>query len=108
MIHLDQPERAELLRAIAHPTRLAVLEELRKGVRCVSDIKDLLEIPQPNVSQHLTILRKERLVSYYIDGKLRCYYLTRPSLVESLLDFLNGEYPVETLTHDEVCGSKAD
>lgn len=105
MNSLTNHERAEVLRVLAHPTRLAILEELSKGVRCVSDIQDLLEIPQPNVSQHLTILRRERLVSYYLDGKLRCYYLTRPSMVHALLTFLRGSYPAESSTREEVCSA---
>jgi ArsR family transcriptional regulator, arsenate/arsenite/antimonite-responsive transcriptional repressor len=101
--HLDDRDRAELLRVLAHPTRLAVLEELSKGTRCVSDIQDLLNVPQPNISQHLTVLRRERLVSYFIDGKLRCYYLTRPSLVNALLAFLDGDYATEHRSREDIC-----
>jgi len=89
-------ERAELLRQLGHPVRLAILEELIKGGKCVTDIRDLLEVPQPNVSQHLTVLRQQRIVDFSEVGKLRCYYLKRPSLARALFEFILGEYPEET------------
>ncbi len=93
MKDLDVRERAELLRLLGHPTRLLILEELARGVKCVTDIRDLLDIPQPNVSQHLAVLRQARIVDYHEDGRQRCYYLLRPALVEGLLGFLSGDYP---------------
>jgi ArsR family transcriptional regulator len=92
---LNLRERAELLRQLGHPVRLAILEELMKGGKCVTDIRDLLEVPQPNVSQHLTVLRQQRIVDFSEDGKLRCYYLRRPALVRALFGFISGEYPEE-------------
>jgi ArsR family transcriptional regulator len=92
---LPPRERAELLRQLGHPVRLAILEELIKGGKCVTDIRDLLEVPQPNVSQHLTVLRQHRIVDFSEDGKLRCYYLKRPTLVRALFEFISGEYPEE-------------
>ncbi len=94
MKNLNMRDKAELLRQLAHPIRLQILEELASGAKCVTDIQDLLEIPQPNVSQHLLVLRRNRIVDFYEDGQLRCYYLLRPSLVEELLHFLSAEYPV--------------
>lgn len=94
MKNLDSRAKAEQLRVLAHPTRLAILEELSHGAKCVTDIQDLLDVPQANVSQHLTALRHEQIVDYHEDGKLRCYYIMRPKLVKKLLEFLSGEYPV--------------
>jgi len=93
---LNLRERAELLRQLGHPVRLAILEELMKGGKCVTDIRDLLEVPQPNVSQHLAVLRQQRIVDFSEEGKLRCYYLRRPALVRVLFEFISGEYPEET------------
>ena len=85
---------ADLLRLLAHPTRLALLAELARGPKCVSDIQELLAVRQANVSQHLALLRRDRLVDYHEDGKLRCYYLARPGLVAALMAFLGGPHPV--------------
>ena len=75
-------ERAELVKAFAHPTRLRILDELRKGTRCVMEMEEILPVTQVNISQHLTILRNARLVDFTQDGAVRCYYLSRPKLVE--------------------------
>jgi ArsR family transcriptional regulator len=87
-------ERAELLRVIAHPVRLMILGELVKGVKCVSDFEDFLEISQPNVSQHLGLLRRHGIIDYYMDGRLRCYFLRDP-LIPDLLGLLNKDYNEE-------------
>ena len=96
MNNLDLRRKAELLRILAHPTRLAILEELAPKAKCVTDIRDLLGVSQPNVSQHLTALRRERIVDFHENGKLRCYYITRPKLAKALLRLLSGEYPIVT------------
>jgi len=80
-----------LLRAFGHPTRLMILAELLKGTRCVNDMTELLDRPQPNVSQHLMALRKGGLVDFYREGHSRCYYLARPDLVRGLFDLLEQE-----------------
>jgi len=75
---------AHLLRVVAHPTRLMMLAELMKGTKCVNDIRDLLDVPQPNVSQHLAVLKENGLVASHKEGASRCYHLSRPRLVEGL------------------------
>ncbi len=102
MKNLDMRERAELLRQLGHPTRLAILQELLGGVKCVTDIRDILEVAQPNISQHLTVLRQHRIVDAYEDGQLRCYYLRRPSLVKALIRFLSGQYPTAQRSREDV------
>ncbi len=84
---------ARLLRIIAHPTRLMILAELMKGTKCVNDIRDLLEVPQPNVSQHLAVLKENGLVAARKDGVSRCYYLSKPGLVEGLFAALKRADP---------------
>ncbi|OGS52489.1 MAG: hypothetical protein A3K19_03485 [Lentisphaerae bacterium RIFOXYB12_FULL_65_16] len=89
---LQWPAAAELLRLLGHPLRLALLSELSRGPKCVTDIRELLEAPQANISQHLAVLRKARLVDCHEHGNLRCYYLLRPGLVRDLLRFLGRKY----------------
>jgi len=90
-----------LLRIMAHPTRLMILEELTNGARCVSRIQELLEVRQANMSQHLAVLRENCLVSSHKDGVSRCYYLTKPKLVEALFDFLARDYPEAKISRRE-------
>lgn len=93
---------AWLLKTLGHPVRLALLAELARGPKCVTAIRDLLAVRQPNVSQHLAVLRQAGLVDCHEDGNLRCYYLLRPALVRDLLRFVACQYPVEPLTASQV------
>jgi ArsR family transcriptional regulator len=88
---IPMEKRFELLKIIAHPARMKILEELVEGVKCVSDFEESLDISQPNVSQHLKLLRSYRIVDYFIDGRLKCYFLKEP-LIPDLLELLKKEY----------------
>jgi ArsR family transcriptional regulator len=89
---LDLRDKADLLRQLAHPTRLLILEVLSGGARCVTELQCLLNLPQTNVSQHLCVLRQARMVDFHESGNLRSYYLSRPSLAKALLQVLSGQY----------------
>jgi DNA-binding transcriptional ArsR family regulator len=99
MISLGQ--KVELLKVIAHPVRIRILEELAKGVKCVSDFEDFLELRQPNISQHLSLLRQSGIVDYYVDGRLRCYFLVNP-FIPDLLELLKKDYR-ETIPPPACC-----
>ena len=94
-------KRVELLKVIAHPVRIKILEELIKGVKCVSDFEDFLEISQPNVSQHLGILRRHGVIDYYIDGRLKCYFLVDP-VITDIIEILKKDY-IEELPAPACC-----
>jgi ArsR family transcriptional regulator len=95
-------EWAELLKAFAHPTRLQILDELRKGTRCVTDMEEILPVTQVNISQHLTVLRNARLVDFAQDGAVRCYYLSLPKLVEGVLALLAADHAVIRKTKEQI------
>lgn len=94
-------KRIELIKVIAHPVRIQILEELTKGVKCVSDFEEFLEISQPNISQHLALLRNCGIIDYYIDGRLKCYFLVDP-IIPDLLELLKKDYH-EALPGPECC-----
>jgi ArsR family transcriptional regulator len=106
MSNIRMTECSEVLRAFAHPTRLMILEELLAGVKCVTDIEDLVPAAQANISQHLAVLRHAKLADFAQDGALRCYYLTRPRLVRSLLRLLKIDEPVVTRTKEQIAAAK--
>jgi len=87
-------DRIEILKVIAHPVRIKILKELATGVKCVSDFEEFLDISQPNVSQHLSLLRRYGIIDYYVDGRLRCYFLRDP-MVPDLMGVLDKEYKEE-------------
>ena len=65
--------QAELLKALAHPVRLQILDTLRDGEQCVCHIEAVLGLRQAYISQQLMMLRKAGLVADRKDG-LRVYY----------------------------------
>jgi ArsR family transcriptional regulator len=89
MIPIDK--RVDLLKIIAHPVRIKILEDLVQGVKCVSDFEESLDISQPNASQHLSLLRTNGIIDFFIDGRLKCYFLKEPFIPE-LLELLKKEY----------------
>lgn len=82
-------DNANLLKVLAHPTRLAILNTLMPNPKCVTDVCELCEASQPNISQHLALLRHEGLVKYYDEGKSRCYYIAQPKKVKVILEALS-------------------
>ncbi len=94
-------QRVELLKVVAHPVRIRILEELLKGVKCVSDFEDFLEISQPNISQHLGLLRNHGVIDNYMDGRLRCYFLVDP-IIPDILEILKRDY-IEVLPAPACC-----
>lgn len=67
-----------LFRGFADPTRLRLLNVLAAGELCVSDIVELVELPQPVVSRHLAYLRRTGLVEVTRDWRLGRYRLAEP------------------------------
>lgn len=93
---------AELLKSIAHPTRIQIVAELLKGTKCVTDIQDILPASQSNISQHLTVLRNAGIVSFVQDGSQRCYFVSRPKLVSAILSQLADGEPVIRKTKEDI------
>ena len=89
MIPLEK--RIEILKVLAHPIRIKILEDLAQGVKCVSDFEESLDISQPNVSQHLTLLRTNGIIDFFVDGRLKCYFLKEP-LIPDFLELLKKPY----------------
>lgn len=102
----DSRSAAELLKAFSHPTRLAILQELYAGPKCVTDMEELLPARQANISQHLAVLRHASLIDYAQDGSLRCYYLSRPKLVKDMLALVERQDPIIKRTSEEVQADK--
>ncbi|NOR15545.1 MAG: metalloregulator ArsR/SmtB family transcription factor [Candidatus Aminicenantes bacterium] len=81
----DFQKQAQILKSLAHPTRLLIVKTLLAGAKCVSDIQELIHASQPNVSQHLNILKVSGIVDYQQMGNLRCYHLTDPEKIKTIL-----------------------
>jgi ArsR family transcriptional regulator, zinc-responsive transcriptional repressor len=66
-------QEAEVFRALSDPIRLQILESLAKNKGCVQLIGENVGKKQPNVSQHLRVLRLAGLVEAKREGRKICY-----------------------------------
>jgi DNA-binding transcriptional ArsR family regulator len=66
-------EAAEILKALAHPTRLKMVTGLMKDECSVAEIQKALRLPQSTISQHLRVLRERGIIRARKDGTRRCY-----------------------------------
>ena len=78
---------SEVCRALAHPTRRALLHCLSAGECDVGNLCSRLGVDQPTVSKHLAVLRRAGLIQARVEGPRRCYTLSEPA-VGSVLDQL--------------------
>ncbi|MEI3894664.1 transcriptional regulator [Bacillus sp. SH7-1] len=88
---LNYEKDAEVFKALAHPIRIKILKELiTRGACNVTQIVDMLGIPQSTVSQHLSKMKSQKLVMKNRKG-LEVYYSaqnkTINSIVEIILDY---------------------
>jgi ArsR family transcriptional regulator len=60
--------KAEVLKALAQPTRLQILEYLRGGEKCICEIIPAIGGEQSNISRHISLMQKSHLVTTRKDG----------------------------------------
>src|SRR5438309_12120638 len=78
---LDQPT-AEFFAVLSSPIRLAILQLLVHGERCVSELVEALQIAQPRLSNHLACLRTCGFVTVRRQGTFMYYRLAAPRLAD--------------------------
>ena len=76
--------KANIFRALSHPTRIAILELLRDREFSARAIQEKLGLEQANLSQHLAILRSHQIVVNRKDGNQVFYSIRNPVLVQVL------------------------
>ena len=74
--------KAEIFHALAHPTRIAIVETLRAGELTAGQLIERLALEQANASQHLAILRKAGFVVTEREGKFVFYSVNHRRLKE--------------------------
>ena len=84
--------RADILKALAHPSRLLIVEELAAGERCVCELQAEIGVDVSTVSKHLAVMKKAGLVAAEKRGLQVFYTLLSPCIlnffecVESVID----------------------
>lgn len=88
---------AEVLTALADPTRRSIFESLREGPKTVGELAEEQPVSRPAVSQHLRVLEGAQLVSMRPQGNRRLYLIDTAGL-DQLRTYLDGFW-------DEVLGA---
>ena len=116
-------QHANLLKALASPKRLEILQLLRDQEMTVSRIQEMLYLPQGNLSQHLQVLRNAKVVKTSREGEQIYYkiayknFIKASDLMREILisqhknDILTSELSKKMtdlvpLTQDPVCGMR--
>jgi len=84
---LSADQARDLLRALAEPIRLQVIEALGQGERCVCDLTGELDLAQSRLSFHLKVLREAGLIAAREEGRW-IYYRLQPEALDSLQAWL--------------------
>ena len=79
--------KADIFQALAHPTRIAILEHLADAELSAGTLIDKLQMEQANVSQHLAVLRAKHLVSTRKSGN-QVFYTIRDPLISQVLTLM--------------------
>jgi len=73
--------KAKVLAAMAHPVRLAIVDFLRDGERCVCDIAEHVGSERSNVSRHLAVMLAAGILEHRKEGLRMLYRLRTPCVV---------------------------
>lgn len=99
-----QKRSAELMKALGHPARMAIIELLTQRDTCIcGDITNELPLAQSTVSQHLKALKKAGIIKGEVDGVRTCYCLNPEGIVELnelLTPLINN---LTTATEEQSC-----
>ena len=86
--------RATIMKALAHPTRLFIVDELSRGERCVREIQAMIGDDLSTISKHLSVLRGAGIVRDEKRGTQVFYTLSRPCV-------MNFFSCIEKIIHDQ-------
>lgn len=89
--------QAQIIKALAHPSRLMIVDELHKQKRCVAELTEMVGVDTSTVSKHLSVLKNAGLVIVEKKGTTVYYHLRMPCL----MDFFNC---VETVIETNALG----
>jgi DNA-binding transcriptional ArsR family regulator len=76
--------KADVLKAIAQPTRLKILELLRNGEKCICEIVPAINGEQSNISRHISVMQKSHLITTRKDGVKVMVKVRDPKIFEIL------------------------
>ena len=75
--------RADILKALAHPMRVLLLDALSRGDRCVNELNELADVDQSTISRHLAQLKQAGIVSERKEGSKVIHHLACPCMLRA-------------------------
>ena len=81
---LEYKAKAKIIKALAHPSRLFIVDELARGERCVAELTDMIGVEMPTVSRHLSQLKEAGIVEDEKRGAQVFYRLRVPCCLSFL------------------------
>lgn len=100
-IHDRFEARARVMKAMAHPTRLYIVDELARGERCVHELTEMIGADMSTVSKHLSVLKSVGIVRDEKRGS-EVYYSLRMGCVLGFFDCIEA---VLAGGDEAVCGA---
>ena len=96
-------ELAEIFGVLSHPDRIRIIEELRAGEKDVSTLALVLGLEAPRISQHLRLLKMNRMVVERREGRRHFYHLTNPEMASWIVyGLVFVEQRIEGITPDSI------
>ncbi len=74
---------AEICKVFTNPKRLEIISLLRDGEKTVNELTELAGVPQANISQHLTVLRQNNVVTTRRNGANIYYKIANPKILQA-------------------------
>lgn len=90
-MHIAAEKACRLMKVLSNPDRLMLLCQLSQGEKRVGELEEILGIQQPTLSQQLTVLRDEDLVSTRRDGKNIYYQIASPQAL-AVMNILYAQF----------------
>jgi ArsR family transcriptional regulator len=84
-IEKEYQEKADIFKALSHPTRLFIIHEIKNNKRSVRELSDMVGIDISTMSKHLDILKKHKI----IEGEKVKNYVYYSLAIPCVLDFMN-------------------
>lgn len=82
--------RARVIKAMAHPTRLFIVDELaRKGERCVCELTEMVGVDMSTISRHLSVLKNAGLLEDEKRGQ-QVFYRLRVQCISNFFECVEG------------------
>jgi ArsR family transcriptional regulator len=104
MVKPQHEARAKIIKAMAHPSRLFIIEELSKHECCVNKLTEMIGVDASTVSKHLSVLKNAGLVTDEKRGN-SIYYTLRYTCVMDFVDCVEDVLSANAKQHNKILKS---